>query len=212
MTKRIGLFGGTFDPVHFGHLRAAEELAERYALNLLHLLPNHRPTHRGPTGASSEQRIAMLRTAIGKANSALSIDTREALRGEPTYTYDTLVEIRSEQTDATIVFFLGMDAFAAFDTWYRWQDVLEMTNLVVVNRPDAEHSAFSQNLLKEQIKNRGNKIVNGQSGVIEICDVTQLSISATDIRRRIAQQKTIRFLLPDGVCDYISKNGLYVAE
>jgi nicotinate-nucleotide adenylyltransferase len=204
---RIGLFGGTFDPVHFGHLRPAVELAECYALDALYLLPNHKPVHRGPTQASSAKRIAMLELATRGIGNLL-IDSREALRDRPSYTYDTLQEIRAEQPDATLIFFMGLDAFAQFDTWHRWQDILGMANLVVVNRPDARHSDFSKNLLERQIQVAGERIGSG-TGVVEQCNVTQLAISASDIRRRITDGLSVRFLLPEAVSEYIVREQIY---
>ncbi|MFT6304220.1 MAG: nicotinate-nucleotide adenylyltransferase [Granulosicoccus sp.] len=206
--KRIGIFGGTFDPVHFGHLRPAVEIAELYNLKTLFVMPSHRPAHRGPTGASSKQRIAMLSLAVGRVP-RLVVDAREALRDESTYTFDTLSEIKKEQPDATILFFLGMDSFAAFDTWQNWEGILELANLVVLNRPGAVHSNFSLQLLDRQLSANGAEILNGGTGVVQSCDVTQLAISATDVRRRIANHLSVRFLLPDAVTEYISENDLY---
>lgn len=206
--QRIGLFGGTFDPIHYGHLRPAVEMAERYSLSTLYLLPNHRPAHRGPAAASTDSRIDMLDMALRDAPH-LAVDGREALRDRPSYTIDTLREVHAEQPDATLLFFMGMDAFAAFDTWHDWEGVLALANLVIVNRPDTEHSDFSAALLARQQANCGSEIVTGNSGVIEICDVTQLAISATDIRRRIAQNLSVRFLLPEPVLEYIGRNSLY---
>lgn len=205
---RLGFFGGTFDPVHYGHLRPAVEMAEHFGLQTLYLMPNHWPAHRGPTGASTEQRIAMLHLAVQGVES-LVVDSREALRNEPTYSYDTLVELKAEYPDTTLLFFMGMDSFAAFDTWHNWEGILDLTNLVVVDRPDAAHSEFSKTLLKRQQLSCGFSIIEGQSGVIEQCDVTQLSISATDVRRRIASDKSVRFLLPERVSEYIEHHHLY---
>lgn len=207
-SNRIGLFGGTFDPVHYGHLRPAVEMAEQYDLSTLFLMPNHRPAHRGPTGADSADRISMLQLATIEAEH-LVVDPREALRDTPTYTFDTLAEIHAEQPDATVLFFLGLDAFAAFDTWHNWEGVLNLTNLVVVNRPGAKHSEFSRQLVATQQASKGTRIVAGGTGVIESCDVTQLAISATDVRRRIASNLSVRFLLPEGVSEYINKKQLY---
>lgn len=205
---RIGLFGGTFDPIHYGHLRPAVEMAEHYELSILNLIPNHRPVHRGPTSASTDSRIEMLRLAIAGAEQ-LGVDTREALRDKPSYTFDTLSEISAEHPDATLLFFLGMDAFAAFDTWHNWEGILAIANLVVVNRPGAEHSRFSRHLVARQQERCGQKIENNLTGVIETCDVTQLEISATDVRRRIADDLTVRFLLPEQVSEYIEHHQLY---
>lgn len=206
--ERIGLFGGTFDPVHFGHLRPAVELAEAYLLDTLYLLPNHRPAHRGPASASTAHRIAMLELAI-EGTERLEIDAREALRDKPSYTFDTLTEVHAEHPQATLLFFMGLDAFAKYDTWHQWEDILELANLVVVKRPDARHSTFSANLLATQQQRCGDSIKEGQSGVIEECEVTQMAISATQIRRRIDKQLTVRFLLPDTVSEYIVGKSLY---
>ncbi|MFK8076212.1 MAG: nicotinate-nucleotide adenylyltransferase [Granulosicoccus sp.] len=206
--SRIGLFGGTFDPVHYGHLRPAVEIAELFELSTLYLMPNHQPGHRGPTAASTDHRIEMLAMAVEDAP-RLVVDTREAERNEPTYTIDTLREIHHEQADATLVFFLGMDSFSAFDSWHEWEEILTLTNLVVLDRPGAEHSRFSQGLLARQQANCGRQIVNGRTGVIQTCQVTQLAISATDVRRRIASDLSVRFLLPDEVSEYIDANNLY---
>jgi len=205
---RIGLFGGTFDPVHFGHLRPAVELAECYGLDTLYLLPNHRPPHRGPAGASTAARIHMLELAI-QGVQRLAIDSREAERESASYTIHSLKELRDEHPQSTLLFFMGMDAFAEFDTWHDWQGILKLTNLVVVNRPGAHHSDFSKDLVQQQQNDQGKKIVNGRAGVIELCDVTQLEISATDVRRRIASDLTVRFLLPEQVSEYIVHKQLY---
>lgn len=206
--SRIGLFGGTFDPVHFGHLRPAVEIAEQYQLSTLFLMPNHRPGHRGPTGASTDHRIDMLAMAIKNAPQ-LALDTREAERDEPTYTINTLREIHAEQPTATLVFFLGMDSFSAFETWHEWEGILELANLVVLDRPEATHSVFSKQLMQRQRAKNGGEIVNGRTGVIQSCQITQLAISATDVRRRIASDLSVRFLLPDDVSEYIGANNLY---
>ena len=236
---RIGLFGGTFDPVHFGHLRPAIELAEHFALDMLYLLPNHQPAHRGPTGASSAQRIDMLRLAVADV-SRLEVDTREALRGGPSYTIDTLEAMRSEFPDATFLFFLGMDAFAGFDSWRRWQDILGIANLVVIDRPGASLSSFSADLLQQQTTFPGGSIkaamdsgaansANAESnasrhssdashnavipaGIIECVDVTQLEISATAVRQAAAAGRSLRFLLPESVRQYIDQHKLYLEK
>ena len=206
--ERIGLFGGTFDPVHFGHLRPALELAEAYALEVLYLLPAHRPAHRGPTGASSAQRIAMLEAAVRDVP-RLAVDTREARRERPSYTVDTLAELRAERPAATLLFFLGRDAFAGFAGWHRPDDILALANLVVVERPGEPLPAAAEALIRRQRERSGRHIVDGRAGVIERADVTQLAISATDIRRRVATGRNPRFLLPDAVRGYISDSGLY---
>jgi nicotinate-nucleotide adenylyltransferase len=196
--QRIGLFGGTFDPVHFGHLRPAMEMAEVYALTALHLMPNHRPAHRDQPTASTQQRIAMLELATAQLPK-LVVDPREALRDEPTYTFDTLSELKAEQPEAQLIFFMGLDAFSAFETWYRWQEIIELANLVIINRPNAVLSDFASELLQS-------------TPSIEMQSVTQLAISATDIRQRIAAGKSVDFLLPERVKQYIVDHELYLTQ
>ena len=209
--ERVGLFGGTFDPVHFGHLRPALELAERYALEVLYLLPAHRPAHRGPTGATSPERIAMLERAVADVP-RLAVDTREARRDAPSYTADTLAELREERPGATLIFFLGLDAFAGFERWHRPERVLELANLVVVERPGEPLPAAAEALIARQEARHGSRIVDGGAGVIERASVTQLAISATDVRRRVAAGQNPRFLLPESVREYIGERGLYRAS
>ncbi len=208
---RIGLFGGTFDPVHLGHLRTAIELAEGYSLNQLRLLPNHRPVHRDKPTVSTAQRIEMLEIATQHL-SQLVIDPREALRETASYTFDTLCEVKQEYPDAKLIFFMGQDAFSAFDTWHRWHEILGLANLVVIDRPDAELSDWALNLMAKQAdiaEKLGHSIVDSAAGVIERCSVTQLAISATDVRTRIDNRQSIDFLVPESVKQYIVKQGLY---
>jgi len=209
LQPRIGLFGGTFDPVHYGHLRTALELAEHYALDTLFLLPNHRPQHRDAPQASTEQRIQMLAKAVHDVP-RLALDTREAQRDRPTYTFDTLAAVRAENPSATLLFFMGVDAFSEFDQWHRWEDILTLANLVVIDRPNARLSSFADELIVRQSKRHGEVITSGVAGVIERREVTQLDISATAIRYQVAQRANIRFLLPDTVREYILDNKLYL--
>lgn len=206
--QRIGLFGGTFDPVHFGHLRPAVELAESFALDRLHLLPNHRPAHRDKPAATTAQRIEMLEIAT-ESLSQLVIDPREAQRNKASYTFDTLSEFRQEFPQASLVFFMGLDAFSEFDTWHRWQDILALANLVVIDRPDAILSDWASDLLETQQRQYGNNVQHAFHGAIERRNVTQLAISATDIRHRIETGKSIDFLLPERVKLYILQHKLY---
>lgn len=206
--QRIGLFGGTFDPVHFGHLRTAVELAEGYSLNQLRLLPNHRPAHRDSPTASTAQRIDMLEIAT-QNSTRLVVDSREALRDKASYTFDTLTEFRKEYPDAALIFFMGQDAFSAFDSWYRWEHILDLANLVVIDRPEAQLSDWAAGLLVTQGKKVGNRVVDASAGAIERCSVTQLAISATDIRKRLANRQSVDFLVPERVKQYIVDHGLY---
>ncbi len=198
VVRRIGLYGGTFDPIHFGHLRTAVEVAEAYSLNALHLLPNHQPVHRGPTDASTDHRLNMLELGISHSP-LLKLETREATRGGPSYTIDTLSALAEEIPDTELIFVMGLDAFAQFDRWKDWQGILRLAKLVVLDRPAAKHSDFSRRLLAE----------HRESGGIDICNVTQLAISATDIRYRVRSGLSLQFLMPEQVREYIDRHNLY---
>jgi len=206
--QRIGLFGGTFDPVHIGHLRTAIELVEAYSLNQLRLLPNHRPAHRDKPTASTAQRIEMLEIATQHVPQ-LIVDSREAMRDSASYTFDTLSEFKQEYPQAMLIFFLGQDAFSAFDTWHRWREILELTNLVVIDRPDAHLSDWASALMENQAEQAGDRIVDATTGIIERCSVTQLAISATEVRERIANRQSVDFLVPERVKQYIVEHRLY---
>jgi len=205
--KRIGVLGGTFDPIHFGHLRPALELTEALRLDVMTLIPNHQPVHRGQPQATTAQRLAMLK--LGVQGTALKVDDREARRDEPSYTVDTLQAMRDQMPGSELVFCMGEDAFNGFDRWHRWQQILELANIVVMSRPDTQLSPWALQLIKQQAKTVGKTIDDAPVGVVERQAVTQLSISATEIRRRVSHGLSIRYLVPEPVKEYITRNDLY---
>jgi len=203
----IGIFGGTFDPVHIGHLRTAIELRESLGLDKCTLLPCHKPSHRGQPGASSEQRIAMLHDAIAGVDQ-LEVDAREALRDGPSYSFDTLASFRQESPDARLVFCMGVDAFDGFTRWHRYEEILSLAHLVVVSRPGSTVSGPSADLLTER-QVASADLLAGQSGGILMQSLTQIEISATRIRELVSQNRDINYLVPETVRRYIHNNGLY---
>jgi len=205
--QRIGVLGGTFDPIHFGHLRPALELAEALNLDLMKLIPNHQPVHRGEPQASTAQRLAMLALAV--EGTGLQVDDREARRDEPSYSVDTLQAMSDETPGNQLVFCMGEDAFNGFDRWHRWERILELANIVVMERPDSDLSPWALELIERQAQMVGKSIADAPAGVIERHQVTQLSISATDIRRRVSHGLSIRYLVPEPVKEYITRNDLY---
>ena len=130
----IGILGGTFDPIHHGHLRLAVEMREGLGLEELRLIPALQPPHREAPIAGAEDRLAMLEAAVARAN-ALHIDTRELVREGPSYTVDTLLSLRAELPAQPLCLIIGMDAFCYLDTWHRWQDVLELAHIGIARRP-----------------------------------------------------------------------------
>ncbi len=206
--QRIGLLGGTFDPVHFGHLRPALDLVEALQLDVMRLLPCHRPSHREQPGASTEQRIAMLRCATEDVPQ-LVVDAREAERDKPSYSVDTLQSFREEYPQSQLLFFMGMDAFNHFTQWHRWQRILELAHLVVVPRPGASLSGESEQLLMSRQRGAGNDLDDLAGGIL-LQPVTQIEISATTLRDRVNKGQDIHYLTADCVRHYIVRNRLYI--
>jgi nicotinate-nucleotide adenylyltransferase len=208
----VGLFGGTFDPVHYGHLRAALEAREKLGLDALRLLPAGDPPHRPDTVASAAQRLAMLGLAIA-SEPALLLDDREIRRAGPSFMVDTLAEIRAEAGTAPVLLLVGQDAANALDSWHRWRDLFHLAHLVVLRRPDAHFRCAGE--LRRQIEERRvtgpGDLLQTPAGQVLSLEVTQLDISSTVIRRLLAEGRSPRFLLPDPVLEYIEEQRLYGA-
>jgi nicotinate-nucleotide adenylyltransferase len=199
--KPLALFGGTFDPVHLGHLSVAWEAAELLDAEV-RLMPAHVPPHRPAPLATPEQRVAMLHAALQK-QSRLTVDTRELRRSGPSYTYDTLSELRAEQGARPLVLLLGADAFAGLPGWHRWRELFELAHLGVLSRPGVD--AVLPSVLREEIAERRIDEVERLRAlpagkVIELA-VTPLEISATRIRELLATGRDPRYLLPCGLFD-----------
>jgi nicotinate-nucleotide adenylyltransferase len=136
--RRIGVLGGTFDPVHIGHLRGALEVAESLALDELRLTPSARPPHRDKPQVSAKDRLAMVKCAVAGV-APLVVDARELQRDKPSYTIDTLELMRAELAASDQVFLLlGWDAFCGLPTWHRWEELLQHCHILVLQRPDAD--------------------------------------------------------------------------
>lgn len=210
MNRRIGLLGGTFDPVHNGHLRSALEVREWLGLDELRLVPSARPPHRAIPGADAEQRLDMVRLAV-RGDTGLQVDDRELLRERPSYTVETLELVRAESgTDAALFFVLGWDAFCALPSWHRWPELLDLCSLVVLQRPDYDLEV--PEVLKDLMAARSvtdPAEARATHGEIIPLVQTPLAISATHIRSLLAERRSPRFLLPDAVLDYIETKGLY---
>jgi nicotinate-nucleotide adenylyltransferase len=206
-----GIFGGTFDPVHYGHLRAASEATEFLGLRDLRLIPAGTPPHRPPVFAAAEHRLNMLQLALS-GHQDLWADDREVRRQDVSYMVDTLKEIRLEEGDVPLLLLVGQDAVNFLDSWHRWQQLFSLAHIVILHRPDAA-IAYSDALLDE-LQPRSTRelraLRQSPAGRVYSLEVTQLAISATDIRRQIASGISPRFLLPDSVIQYIRDNGLYV--
>lgn len=211
--RRIGVLGGTFDPVHIGHLRGALEVAETLALDELRLTPSARPPHRDTPQVSAKDRLAMVERAVAGL-APLVVDARELRRNKPSYTIDTLELMRAElAAEDQIFLLLGWDAFCGLPTWHRWEELLQHCHILVLQRPDADSEPPDalRNLLAARSES-DPLALKGPSGQVAFVWQTPLAVSATQIRQLLASGKSVRFLVPDAVLAYIDAHGLYRAS
>lgn len=213
MNRAIAIFGGTFDPVHYGHLRAAAEVCEQLGVSDFRLLPAGQPPHRDGTWAEARHRLAMLELALAP-HADLSVDEREVQRGGPSYMVDTLTDLRSEVGDLPIMLCLGQDAANQLDRWHEWERLLELAHLVVMTRPRSspKYSEPVKAHFSGRQSRRPCNLMDTSAGRICNVDVTRLAISSTEIRTQLGEGRNPRFLLPSTVLAYIRKHRLYDSE
>jgi len=213
--RAIGILGGTFDPIHFGHLRLAEEMLEQARLREIRFIPTGTPPHRAAPKTPAHHRSAMVRLAIAD-QPAFVLDEREVERTAPCYTVDTLRELRAELGAAQpLCLLMGGDAFLQLHTWHEWQQLFELAHIVVGYRPgftleERIHGTTAE--LQRHYQQRlcaANALSQQPCGGIAELAIPKLEISATDIRRRVAEGRTIRYLLPSAVANYIHQHQLY---
>lgn len=207
----IGILGGTFDPVHFGHLRTALEVLERCRLAGVRLVPCAVPPHRPAAVASTGLRLRMLQAAVA-GDSRFAVDERELRRLGPSYTVDTLLSLRAELGAVSLCLIVGADAFLTLPSWHRWREILTLSHLVVVHRPGWESAGGSEevaSLLRECRSDDLEALRSAPAGVIRVQPVTALDISASAIRVLVAGGGDPKFLVPDCVRDLISSSGCY---
>lgn len=211
--QSIGIFGGTFDPVHIGHITLAEDIQKHLQLDRMYLMPCRLPPHRDRPSASDQDRLQMLQRAI--AGTSLLIDERELQREGPSYTFDTLQSLRQQHGPAaSLVWCMGMDAFAAFDTWYHWQDILSLAHLVVVTRPG--HTATLhpeiQRLLTQHSCVCSDELHSTSAGKIYLTQLSQIPVSSTQVRQQLASGVSPAAALHPAVSHYIQERGLYLTR
>ena len=203
----LGLLGGTFDPVHNGHLAAADAAQQSLNLDTVMLIPSHVPPHRqDPVGATSEQRYEMAALAAAERR-GWSASRIEVDRNGPSYTYDTLVQLGETLTGGSQFFFiLGADAFAEIASWSRYPAVLDLAHFVVVSRP-----GITLDSLRERVPSAFSRRPSAKTRVI-LVEASTPDISSTDIRRRARAGQSLIGLVPDPVAHYISMHRLYAGH
>ncbi len=211
--RKIGLLGGTFNPIHFGHLRMAQELADALKLDEVRFIPAANPPHKPAPEVSATHRAAMAELAISD-NVIFTLDTRELAREGASYTIDTLISLRKELGDnVALCWMMGSDAFVKLDTWHRWRELLDYCHIILVQRPNTRNqpnlpdalAAFLQENYTENIDDLSEK----SAGYIHMQAITPLDISATKIREACKNDLSIRYLLPEKVIEHIHDHHLY---
>lgn len=218
MLAPIGIFGGTFDPIHYGHLRLAEEAREALSLEHVLLIPSGLPPHREVPQTPAGDRLEMAQLAVA-GNASIIVDPAEVESETPSYTVLTLERLRAQFGPARpLVLLLGADAFAGIPSWHRWRELFALAHMAVANRPGhPPHARRFPGLLSEPLaaecgprfRVHADDLRTAPAGRVLPFDMTPLAISASLIRARLASGHSVRYLLPDSVLDYISSHRLY---
>jgi len=208
----IGVFGGTFDPIHYGHLRTAFEMLQALRFDEVRFMPCGSPPHREAPIADAELRLQMVKAAT-EGQHGFVVDDRELLRDGPSYSVDTLTALRGEFPLRPLALIIGMDAFLELPKWHQWRDILQLAHVVVAHRPGwrAPDMGPLGELLADRGTHRIGDMHQAKSGHIFIHDVTQLEISSSEIRALVAAGRNPRFLMPDAVLNVIERSGCYAA-
>ncbi|MCX7169323.1 MAG: nicotinate-nucleotide adenylyltransferase [Proteobacteria bacterium] len=210
----LGIFGGTFDPLHYGHLRLAEEACQTLGLTEVRWIPAGQPPHRAAPLAPAAERMAMVRLGIA-ANPLFSLDDSEALRGRPSYSVPTLARLRAQVgAHRPLVLLLGADAFLGLTGWHRWQELFQLAHLAIATRPGFELASDQlEAALADEFRQRQSHAATALAAVpagrILTYRITALDISATGLRAIFKAGGSGRYLLPDPVLDYIATHRIY---
>lgn len=209
----IGLFGGTFDPIHHGHLRAVEEVCEDFELDRGIFIPAYLPPHKDDKPVLPfEHRLAMCRRAVA-SNPLLRVDDLESERSGKSYSLDTLNDLKTNRPGDRFHFIIGMDAFLDIHTWHGFQELFALSDFIVISRPGYPRGAVEK--LLERVSPgfradpRAGRYIHPSGFHVHFWETTMLDISSTRIRKYIQEGKSIRYLVPEPVIDYIQEHGLY---
>lgn len=208
----IGLLGGTFNPIHFGHLRMAQELTDALKLSEVRFIPSANPPHKAAPKVSAQQRAQMVQLAIDD-NPLFKLDRRELERTGASYTIDTLISLREELgKNASLCLMMGSDAFTKLDSWHRWQEMLDYCHIILVQRPNSKTEKLSDKMtafLSAHYTENIDDLAEKSAGYIHMQAITAQDISATKIREILALSCSPKYLLPDNVLNYIQQHQLY---
>jgi nicotinate-nucleotide adenylyltransferase len=208
----IGIYGGTFDPIHYGHLRTAFELLQELDLAEVRFVPSANPPHRGAPLTSADLRLRMVEAAIAEVPGFVC-DRRELERHGLSYTFDTLATFRAEYPDRPLCLLLGMDAFLNLPQWYRWRELFDLAHIVVAHRPGwrAPEIGTLGELVRERRAEAGD-LRRSLAGGLHVRPVTQLEISSTDLRASLRAGLDPQFLMPDSVRQIINHTECYAEK
>ena len=210
MNKAIGILGGTFDPIHNGHIKPALQLAEQLDLAEVRVMPSHIPPHKTTTKTASEHRAAMVKLACD-SHSVLVPDLRELERNTPSYTAITLGSFRQDMPDTPLCFMMGMDSLLSFKRWYRWEHILEQCHLVVSCRPGwrLDPKAEVTDLISERATQDPALLHQSLNGVIYLAAIDEIDMSSSQIRQACREGQSIAGWLPEPVQQYLEKHNIY---
>jgi nicotinate-nucleotide adenylyltransferase len=209
--QSIGILGGTFDPIHYGHLRPAQEVLRALDLAEIRVIPAANPPHRRSPLATPEQRLRMVERAVAGVP-GFTVDDREFRRGGPSYTVLTLESLRREFGDRPLCLLMGLDAFEDIETWHQWQRLPELAHFIVMTRPGWEFPAGERlpPWARDRLVRETSKLAQAGAGKIYFQAVTPQDISATHIREALARGEPVEAWLPSVVLEYIRANHVYV--
>lgn len=206
----MGLFGGTFDPVHYGHIIPITEAAKALNIDSVTLIPCHIPPHKGLPQGTNKDRVNMLEL-VCQDHPLFKIDTRELLSSTKSYTYSTLVALKQQYPQQHLCFFIGMDSLLSFTHWFRWSEILGLSHLVVCQRPQKSTKAVLSvpSQLNSHLTDNLDDLTKFEFGKIIIVDTNKVDVSSSEIRARVKSQQCIKKYVPSAISDYIDEQQLY---
>ncbi|BAW08993.1 nicotinate-nucleotide adenylyltransferase [Nocardia seriolae] len=200
--RKLGVMGGTFDPIHHGHLVAASEVAHRFELDEVVFVPTGQPWQKGDRSVSPAEDRYLMTVIATASNPRFSVSRVDVDRGKETYTVDTLRDLAEQHPDADLYFITGADALASILTWQDWSELFELAKFVGVTRPGYELN----------IDHLADHLRDYPEGTVTMIEIPALAISSSECRRRAGEGRPVWYLVPDGVVQYISKRHLYVPQ